>query len=143
MRDAPLWPRGIGALLQGYDVLMAHWRGVLPQNVMLEAQYEEVAADLEGPARRMVAPRAPHIGQARRRDLALAGQNLLQLRTQPQENHRNIAAQRRATLPKPASLFNAALSVPAQAKSSSLAASRTIERNAQRIFTQSALSARS
>jgi hypothetical protein len=33
---------------------MAHWRSVLPQNV-LEVQYEEVVNDLEGQARRIVA----------------------------------------------------------------------------------------
>jgi hypothetical protein len=34
---------------------MAHWRSALPANVMLEVQYEEVVADLEGQARRIVA----------------------------------------------------------------------------------------
>ena len=45
----------LGRYYQGYDALMAHWRGVLPENVMLEVQYEEVVADLEGQARRIVA----------------------------------------------------------------------------------------
>jgi hypothetical protein len=34
---------------------MAHWREVLPEGAMLEVRYEEVVADLEGQARRMIA----------------------------------------------------------------------------------------
>ncbi len=34
---------------------MAHWRAVLPQNVMLDLDYEELVADPEGQARRIVA----------------------------------------------------------------------------------------
>ena len=45
----------LGRYFRAYEALMAHWRGVLPQNVMLEVQYEEVVADLEGQARRIVA----------------------------------------------------------------------------------------
>ena len=33
---------------------MAYWRAVLPQGAMLETQYEEVVADVEGQARRLV-----------------------------------------------------------------------------------------
>ena len=34
---------------------MEHWRAVLPPDAMLEVRYEEVVADLEGQARRIVA----------------------------------------------------------------------------------------
>lgn len=39
---------------RGYTALMAHWRSVLPQGVMIEVQYEDVVADLEGQARAIV-----------------------------------------------------------------------------------------
>ena len=45
----------LGRYYRGYETLMAHWRAVLPQGVMLEMRYEEVVADLEGHARRIVA----------------------------------------------------------------------------------------
>lgn len=45
----------IGRFYRAYDKLMAHWRDVLPANVMLEVQYEDVVADLEGQARRLIA----------------------------------------------------------------------------------------
>jgi len=45
----------LGRYYRAYEGLMAHWRGVLPQNVMLELQYEDVIADLEGQSRRIVA----------------------------------------------------------------------------------------
>lgn len=44
----------LGRYWRAYDQLMAHWRTVLPPGVMLEVRYEEVVADLEGQARRMV-----------------------------------------------------------------------------------------
>ena len=34
---------------------MAHWRRVLPQGRILDVRYEDVVADLEGQARRIVA----------------------------------------------------------------------------------------
>ena len=34
---------------------MEHWRNALPPKAMLEVQYEDVVADLEGQARRIVA----------------------------------------------------------------------------------------
>jgi hypothetical protein len=34
---------------------MAHWRGVLPEGVMLEVDYEDTTADLEAQARRVIA----------------------------------------------------------------------------------------
>ena len=34
---------------------MAHWRAVLPSGRMLEVRYEDVIADLEGQARRIIA----------------------------------------------------------------------------------------
>jgi hypothetical protein len=45
----------LGRYYRAYDALMAHWRRVLPQGVMLEVQYEDVVENLEAQARRMVA----------------------------------------------------------------------------------------
>lgn len=45
----------IGRYFRAYDSLMAHWRDVLPEGVMLDVHYEEVVADLEGQARRIIA----------------------------------------------------------------------------------------
>ena len=45
----------LGRFYRAYEALMAHWREVLPPGAMLEVQYEEVVADLEGQARRIVA----------------------------------------------------------------------------------------
>jgi tetratricopeptide (TPR) repeat protein len=45
----------LGRSYRGYDALMAHWREVLPQGAMLEVQYEELVADFEPQARRIVA----------------------------------------------------------------------------------------
>jgi hypothetical protein len=44
----------LGRYYRGYAALMEHWREVLPPGVMLEVRYEEVVADLEGQARRIV-----------------------------------------------------------------------------------------
>lgn len=45
----------LGRFYRGYAALMQHWRQVLPEGVMLEIDYEELVADLEGQARRMLA----------------------------------------------------------------------------------------
>jgi Tfp pilus assembly protein PilF len=45
----------LGRHYRAYEALMAHWRAVVPQEVMIDVQYEEVVADLEGQARRIVA----------------------------------------------------------------------------------------
>jgi Sulfotransferase family len=45
----------LGRYYRGYDALMAHWRAALPPEAMLEVQYEDVVADLETEARRIVA----------------------------------------------------------------------------------------
>jgi tetratricopeptide (TPR) repeat protein len=45
----------LGRYYKAYEDLMAHWRKVLPAGVMLEVQYEEVVADIEVQARRIVA----------------------------------------------------------------------------------------
>ena len=45
----------LGRYYRAYEALMDHWRAVLPAGAMLEVQYEEVVADLEGQARRIVA----------------------------------------------------------------------------------------
>ena len=39
---------------RGYSDLMAHWRAVLPAGFMLDVRYEDVVADLEGQARRLL-----------------------------------------------------------------------------------------
>jgi tetratricopeptide (TPR) repeat protein len=45
----------LGRYYRAYDTLMAHWRDVLPEGVMLEVQYEELVTDFEPQARRIVA----------------------------------------------------------------------------------------
>jgi Flp pilus assembly protein TadD len=45
----------LGRYYARYRDLMAHWRRVLPPARMLEVRYEDVVADLEGAARRIVA----------------------------------------------------------------------------------------
>ena len=40
---------------RAYEVLMEHWRRVLPRGVMLDVQYEDLVADFEPQARRIVA----------------------------------------------------------------------------------------
>lgn len=45
----------LGRYYRAYDALMAHWRRVLPADAMLELRYEDVVADLEGAARRLIA----------------------------------------------------------------------------------------
>jgi tetratricopeptide (TPR) repeat protein len=47
--------RELGEYYRAYEGLMRHWRDVLPPGAMLEVQYEEVVADLEGQARRLLA----------------------------------------------------------------------------------------
>jgi tetratricopeptide (TPR) repeat protein len=44
----------LGRYYRSYDALMAHWRTALPPGVMLEVQYEELVADFENHARRIV-----------------------------------------------------------------------------------------
>ncbi|MEJ0003963.1 MAG: sulfotransferase [Pararobbsia sp.] len=45
----------LGRYHHAYDALMTHWRAVLPEGVMIEVHYEDVVADLEREARRLVA----------------------------------------------------------------------------------------
>jgi tetratricopeptide (TPR) repeat protein len=45
----------LGRYYRAYDVLMAHWRRVLPAGVMLEVGYEDLVADFEPQARRILA----------------------------------------------------------------------------------------
>lgn len=45
----------LGRYYQGYAELMAHWRRVLPPGRMLDVRYEDIVADLEGAARRILA----------------------------------------------------------------------------------------
>jgi tetratricopeptide (TPR) repeat protein len=44
----------LGRYYRAYVELMAHWRSVLPPGAMLDVTYEDVVADLEGQARRLV-----------------------------------------------------------------------------------------
>jgi tetratricopeptide (TPR) repeat protein len=44
----------LGRFYRAYDTLMAHWRNALPAGVMLDVQYEDMVADLEGQTRRML-----------------------------------------------------------------------------------------
>jgi len=46
--------RELGRYYRSYDGLMAHWRRVLPECVMLEVQYEELVAEFEPQSRRIV-----------------------------------------------------------------------------------------
>jgi tetratricopeptide (TPR) repeat protein len=45
----------LGHYYRAYAILMAHWRSVLPPGVMLDVQYEELVADFENQARRIIA----------------------------------------------------------------------------------------
>jgi len=45
----------LGRYYRAYETLMAHWRRVLPEGVMLEVQYEDLVAEFEVQARRIVA----------------------------------------------------------------------------------------
>ena len=45
----------LGRYYRGYEALMDHWSAALPPGSMLEVRYEDVVADLEGQARRIVA----------------------------------------------------------------------------------------
>jgi tetratricopeptide (TPR) repeat protein len=44
----------LGRYYRAYDLLMAHWRAVLPAGVMLEVQYEDLVADFEPQAARIL-----------------------------------------------------------------------------------------
>ena len=45
----------LGRFYRGYETLMAHWRAVLPPDRFIEVEYEQVVADIETQARRMIA----------------------------------------------------------------------------------------
>ena len=45
----------LGRYHRHYQALMAHWRRVLPPGRILDLRYEDIVADLEGAARRIVA----------------------------------------------------------------------------------------
>jgi hypothetical protein len=45
----------LGRYYRHYQALMAHWRCVLPPGRILDVRYENVVADLEGQARRIIA----------------------------------------------------------------------------------------
>jgi tetratricopeptide (TPR) repeat protein len=44
----------LGRYYRGYEAVMKHWHRILPAGAMLDIQYEDVVADLEGQARRIV-----------------------------------------------------------------------------------------
>ena len=44
----------LGRYYRAYDALMSFWRDVLPQGVMIDVQYEDVIADIEGQGRRIL-----------------------------------------------------------------------------------------
>ena len=44
----------LGRYYRAYEALMDVWRRVLPQGMVIEVQYEDVVADLEGQARRIL-----------------------------------------------------------------------------------------
>ncbi len=44
----------LGRYYKRYERLMAHWRRVLPAGRILDVRYEEVVADLDGQARRII-----------------------------------------------------------------------------------------
>jgi tetratricopeptide (TPR) repeat protein len=44
----------LGRYYRSYETLMAHWRDILPPGAMLEVQYEDLVADFENQARRIV-----------------------------------------------------------------------------------------
>jgi len=41
----------LGRYYRGYEAVMDHWHGVLPQGVMMDVQYEELVEDIEGVSR--------------------------------------------------------------------------------------------
>jgi tetratricopeptide (TPR) repeat protein len=45
----------LGRYYRTYERLMQHWREILPRGVMIEVQYEDIVADFEGQAHRIVA----------------------------------------------------------------------------------------
>jgi len=45
----------LGRYYRHYELMMAHWRGVLPPGRMLEVRYEDIVDDVEGEARRILA----------------------------------------------------------------------------------------
>jgi tetratricopeptide (TPR) repeat protein len=45
----------LGRFWRAHEAIIQHWRNVLPEGVMLEVQYEDLVADLETHARRIVA----------------------------------------------------------------------------------------
>ncbi|MDE2482443.1 MAG: sulfotransferase [bacterium] len=57
--EAPMiWSSDLGTLgryYRAYAGLMSHWRSVLPAESMLEVRYEEIVADFEAQARRIIA----------------------------------------------------------------------------------------
>jgi hypothetical protein len=44
----------LGRYYERYERLMAHWRRVLPAGAFLDVRYEDIVADLEGEARRIL-----------------------------------------------------------------------------------------
>lgn len=53
-QDATYDLRELGLHYANYERLMAHWRRVLPASSFIEVQYEDIVADMEGQARRLI-----------------------------------------------------------------------------------------
>jgi tetratricopeptide (TPR) repeat protein len=45
----------LGRYYRSYDLVMAHWHDLLPPNVLLDVQYEDLVANIEEQTRRMIA----------------------------------------------------------------------------------------
>jgi len=44
----------LGRYYKEYQAIMDHWREVLPEGTIIDVQYEDVVADVEGNARRLI-----------------------------------------------------------------------------------------
>lgn len=53
-QDATYDLHELGRHYANYALLMEHWRAVLPVSTFLEVQYEDIVADMEGQARRLI-----------------------------------------------------------------------------------------
>ena len=54
----------LGRFYRAYERLMDHWREILPKGVMIDVRYEDVVADLETQARRIIAHVRARMGRS-------------------------------------------------------------------------------
>ena len=54
----------LGRYYRHYQALMAHWHRILPPGRILDVRYEDLVADLEGQARRIIAHCGLRLGSA-------------------------------------------------------------------------------